>query len=135
MMIPSSGSPIQRLLTGAGYQVKTAESAELALETMRAAPAQVLFLDLNLPGMSGIELCRIVRQEWPWSIPIAITGFTSLFELVGCRKAGFEDYFTKPVDTKELLAATKAAHDKLERWKERHGVSSPGTTSMPDPDR
>jgi len=111
-----------RLLTVADYQVKTAGSAEQALKIMRATPAPILFLDLNLPGMSGIELCRVVRQEWPWSINIAITGFTSLFELVGCREAGFEDYFTKPVDTKELLAAAKAAHDKLDRWRHRHGM-------------
>ncbi len=111
-----------RLLTGAGYQVKTAGSAEQALEMMRAAPAPVLFLDLNLPAMSGVELCRVVRQEWPWSIPVAITGYTSLFELVACREAGFEDYYTKPVDPKELTAAAKTALDKLDRWSQRHGV-------------
>lgn len=118
-----------KLLAAAGYEAKTAESAERALEIMRANPAPVLFLDLNLPAMSGVELCRVVRKEWPWSIPIAITGFTSLFELVACREAGFEDYYTKPVDTKELLTAAKAAYDKLERWKERHGTSPSKTAS------
>jgi DNA-binding response OmpR family regulator len=117
-----------RLFTTAGYQVKTAESAEQALEMMRATPAPVLFLDLSLPAMSGVELCRVVRQEWPWSISIAVTGFTSIFEVAACREAGFEDYYTKPVDPKELIAAAKAAHDKLERWRVRHGTRPLPTT-------
>jgi CheY-like chemotaxis protein len=103
-----------------GYETQTAESAEHALQVMQKTPAPVLFLDLNLPGMNGLELCREVRKGWPWSIVIAVTGYASLFELVACREAGFEDYFIKPVKSKDLLAAAEQAFKKLERWKQRH---------------
>jgi CheY-like chemotaxis protein len=103
----------------AGYAVQSAESAEQALEIMHKTPAPVLFLDLNLPGMNGLDLCREVRKSWPWCIAIAVTGYASLFELVTCREAGFEDYFIKPMKSKELLTAAEQAFGKFERWKKR----------------
>jgi len=109
----------KKLFTSAGYDVQTAESAEQALLIMRTTPASVLFLDLALPGMNGLELCQAVRKSWPWSINIAVTGFASIFELVACREAGFEDYFIKPAEPKELLAAAEHAFKKQEHWKQR----------------
>jgi DNA-binding response OmpR family regulator len=73
----------------------------------------------KLPGMNGLELCREVRRQWPWAICIAVTGYASLFELVDCREAGFEDYFVKPVVLQELLEAAELACKKVERWKRR----------------
>ena len=101
----------------AGYAVQTAESAEEALEIMRKTPFWVLFLDLNLPGMNGVELCRQIRKDWAMAIPYAVTGYASLFEIHDCCEAGFEDYFTKPVDLSVLLEAADHAFKKLERWK------------------
>lgn len=102
-----------------GYDVVTAESAEQALEIMQEKPCWVLFLDLDLPGMNGIELCKIIRKNWPMAVPFAVTGYVSLFELVDCRDAGFEDYFTKPVAFHELFEAAANAFAKLSRWKNR----------------
>ena len=104
---------------GAGYQVTTAESAEEALEAMKASPYLVLFLDLNLPGMNGVELCRRIRADWPMAIPYAVTGYARLFELHACREAGFEDYFIKPAELSDLLDAAQHAFKKLARWKAR----------------
>ena len=101
------------------YEVVTAESAEEALAIMRQQPCWVLFLDLNLPGMNGIDLCREIRRQWPMAVPFAVTGYVSLFELTECRDAGFEDYFTKPVSIVQLLAAADSAFAKLDRWKYR----------------
>jgi DNA-binding response OmpR family regulator len=72
--------------------------------------------------MNGVDLCRAVHRDWPWSITIAVTGHASLFELVKCREAGFEDYFIKPVGSKELLKAAEHACNKLERWKQRQSM-------------
>lgn len=110
------------VFNAAGYGVQTAESAEEALWIMHTSPAAVLFLDLNLPAMNGVDLCREVRRDWPWSITIAVTGYASLFELVQCREAGFEDYFIKPVKSKDLLEAAADAFKKLERWRQRPGM-------------
>ncbi len=103
----------------AGYTVHGASSAEEALRVQEVSPAEVLFLDLNLPGMNGLDLCREIRKHWPWSIAIAVTGYASLFELLDCREAGFEDYFIKPVGLEELLAVAKNSFAKIQRWKLR----------------
>jgi CheY-like chemotaxis protein len=108
-----------KALSQAGYEVKTAGSAEEALRLMHDWPAQLLFLDLNLPAMNGLDLCREIRKGWPWSISIAVTGYASLFELVDCREAGFEDYYIKPVSLQALCESAHQAFKKLERWKAR----------------
>ena len=105
--------------TRAGYEVTTAESAEAALEIFKKEQFWVLFLDLNLPGMNGVDLCRQIRTQYPMSIPYAVTGYASLFELSDCRDAGFEDYFTKPASLSDLLEAAEHAFKKLARWKKR----------------
>lgn len=106
-----------RAFTRAGYEVQTAESAEEALELIKTYKYLVFFLDLNLPGMNGIELCRRIRKDNPLTIIYAVTGFASTFEVFDCRQAGFEDYFTKPVELKKLLDAAEQAFQKLARWK------------------
>jgi CheY-like chemotaxis protein len=105
--------------TRVGYEVTTAGSAEETLEILRRTPFWVLFLDLNLPGMNGIELCRQIRKQYPMAIAYAVTGYASLFELSDCRDAGFEDYFTKPTSLSDLMDAAEHAFAKLARWKER----------------
>ncbi len=102
-----------------GYTVRSAESAEEALEVLKQDSIHVMFLDLNLPGMNGVELCRQLREKRPIDIIYAVTGYTSLFELAECRGAGFDDYFHKPVELKELLNAAQDAFEKIERWKKR----------------
>jgi CheY-like chemotaxis protein len=108
-----------RTLARLGCSIEGASSAGEALEIMGRQPAEILFLDLNLPGMNGLELCRTVSRQWPWAIPIAVTGYASMFELLACREAGFEDYFVKPVVLTELLTAGELACKKVARWKRR----------------
>ncbi len=105
--------------TRAGYDVTTVDDAEKALEIFKDEQFWVLFLDLNLPGMSGIELCRLIKRQYPMAIPYAVTGYASLYELLDCREAGFEDFFTKPAPISDLLYAAEHAFKKLERWRKR----------------
>jgi len=102
-----------------GYEVRTAESAEEALELLKGDKIQVMFLDLNMPGMNGVDLCKEIRKDFPMAIIHAVTGYYSLFELADCREAGFDDYFTKPADLKMLLNAAQDAFEKIDRWKKR----------------
>lgn len=103
--------------TQKGYDVKTAASAEEALELLKTQKILVMFLDLNLPTMNGIELCRAIKNQMPMAILYAVTGYASLFELSDCRDAGFDDYFKKPVSLADLLKAVQNAFEKIERWK------------------
>ncbi len=105
--------------SNAGYLVKTAKSAEDAIKILENERYWVMFLDLNLPEMNGIDLCRKIRREYPMAICYAVTGYASLFELNDCREAGFEDYFTKPVNLSDLLNTAAHAFTKIERWKKR----------------
>ena len=107
----------RQVFSEAGYLARTAESAEEALEILKHDQFFVIFLDLNLPGMNGVELCRKIRKEFPMAIIYAVTGYASLFELSECRDAGFEDYFTKPAKMNDLLNAAEYAFAKLSRWK------------------
>jgi CheY-like chemotaxis protein len=102
--------------TNAGYEVQTAASAEEALELVKTQKYLVFFLDLNLPGMNGIELCRNIRKNNPLTIAYAVTGYASTFEVFDCREAGFDDYFTKPAEMKTLFQAAEQAFQKLARW-------------------
>ena len=108
-----------RVLSAAGYEVRTVGNAEAALKTMADNPADVLFLDLQLPDTNGLELCRQIRKDWPASVPIAITGFASVFELMECREAGFDDYFIKPVQEEALRDAAEQGFKKIHRWKKK----------------
>ncbi len=103
-------------LSSAGYNVLMAADADEALEVIGRSAVQVMFLDLQLPGMNGIELCRKIKALKPTAICIAITGHSSVFDLVACREAGFDDYFPKPISIAELIKASGDAFEKTERW-------------------
>jgi DNA-binding response OmpR family regulator len=95
--------------TDKGYEVFCAFDAEEAL-TVLTPDIKVMFLDLKLPGaMSGLELCRAIRDDYPKASIYAMTGHSSLFELADCRKAGFDDYFTKPTNLDMLFMAAEQA--------------------------
>ncbi|MCG8685270.1 MAG: response regulator [Desulfobacterales bacterium] len=100
-----------------GYDVCTATSGEAALEVVRKQKIHVMFLDLNMPEMDGLELCRRIKKQLPMSVIYAMTGYASLFDLAACRDAGFDDYFKKPVNLDLLKDAARQGFERIERWK------------------
>jgi DNA-binding response OmpR family regulator len=100
----------------AGYAVLTAASAEDALKILKDESVMVMFLDIKLPGMSGVELCKKIRIENQVSIIHAFTGYSNIYGLLECRAAGFDDFFIKPIKINLLLKAAQEAFEKLERW-------------------
>jgi CheY-like chemotaxis protein len=109
----------QSAFSEAGYDVYLAEKGEEALRTLQQNDIDLIFLDLRLFGMNGIDLCKQIKKDKPLSIIYAITGWAGLFEVAECREAGFDDYFTKPVSPEILLQAVAEAFAKLDRWKKR----------------
>jgi CheY-like chemotaxis protein len=103
------------------YALRSAENADQALDILNGKNIDVIFLDLKLFGMNGIELCRQIRKSKPVSLIYAITGWSTLFEIEECREAGFDDYFTKPVTIELIIKAVDDAFEKLNRWKHRYG--------------
>lgn len=105
-----------QLLDDTEYEVFTATDGFEALEIIENNVIPVMFLDLKMPKMSGIELCERIRESNSISIINAITGYSSLFELVEIRNAGFDDYFKKPIELEELLEVIKSCFEKIDRW-------------------
>jgi two-component system, OmpR family, KDP operon response regulator KdpE len=95
-------------LSGSGYQVFEARSGEDALDKFRAHLPDLVILDLNMPGMDGLEVCREVRSTSEVPI-IVLTVRNSEKEKVQALDAGADDYITKPFGIPELLARIRAA--------------------------
>ena len=110
-------SLMEQAFSRAGFEVRSAQSGEEALELLKQNRIQVMFLDLNMPGMDGIQLCKEIRKDMPMAMIFAVTGYASLFELTDCREAGFDDYFKKPVNIKTLVKTAEDALEKINRWK------------------
>jgi len=110
---------LDKVLTKAGFTVTTAESAEAAIDILGKDQIQIMFIDLKLPGMNGIELCRRIRKENPIACIYSMTGYGSLFELADYREAGFDDYFLKPIDMEVFIKTAGDAYEKLARWRKR----------------
>jgi len=104
------------ILTEAGYIVKCTSSGEEALEMLKKEDFHVFFLDLQLPGMDGLELCRRIRKERIAECIYAITGYTSIYDFLECRKAGFDDYFVKPLNIHLIIKAADEGFEKIIRW-------------------
>ena len=100
----------------AGYKVRTAKNAEETLDILKKENIKVMFLDLDLPGTNGIDLCRIIRRDNQMSIINAFTGFATAFGLRECRAAGFDDFFVKPSGVRLILKAAEDAFEKIKRW-------------------
>ena len=124
ILIIDDETSVRELFTGVftdeDYEVIATEDGNRALEILEQDNIDVIFLDLKLFGMNGIDLCRQIREMKPMSMIFAITGWASLFEIEECRQAGFDDYFEKPLDMDMLLKAVADAIKKLDRWKKRY---------------
>lgn len=107
---------LKEVFSKAGYTVLTAENAEQALEILKKKSIMVMFLDLNLPGMSGVDLCKEIRRNNQIGVIYALTGYSNFYGLLECRSAGFDDFFVKPVKIELLLKVAEEAFEKLKRW-------------------
>ena len=103
-----------------GYEVVTAQSGEEVFEILKEEEFKVMFLDLKLPGIDGLELCTAIRRQFPGAALYAITGYPDKFEFSNCMKAGFNGYFTKPFRTETLLETAREAFADLEKQDQNH---------------
>ena len=98
-------------LTATGYEVSDARSGEEAVEKLGDEKFDLILLDVNLPGMSGLEACRVIRRETlvPDVAIIMLTVRNAEKDKVEALDAGADDYVVKPFGTPELLARIRAA--------------------------
>jgi DNA-binding response OmpR family regulator len=114
ILLVEDEAPMRRLTTeileSEGHVVRTAGSAEDALVELRTSTPDVVILDVRLPGMSGFDLCRKIRETPEWkAVPIIfLTSKDDQSNKVTGLELGGDDYLTKPFGAPELLARVKA---------------------------
>lgn len=104
---PDLADPLAYLLRREGYEVEIAEDGPASLSAFRERGADVILLDLMLPGMPGTEVCRQIRQTSAVPI-IMLTAKDSEVDIVVGLELGADDYITKPYSSRELLARMRA---------------------------
>ena len=94
---------VKMALEDEGWEVAEADNGEQALELFMAAPADVVLIDIMLPGIDGFEVCRSIRRAS--DVPIVmVTARADTHDVVAGLEAGADDYLTKPFAPKELSA-------------------------------
>ncbi len=95
------------ILEDSGYEVIFAETGYQTIESWRTTAIDIIILDLNMPGINGIQVCTMIRQKS--DIPILIlTGNANEEDVVRGLEAGADDYLVKPVRPRELIARLQA---------------------------
>ncbi len=91
-----------------GYEVQEAASGEAALDRFSEHAADLVLLDLMLPGIDGFECCRLLRRTSAVPV-IMVTARTDTHDVIAGLEAGADDYVTKPFSPRELLARVRTA--------------------------
>jgi DNA-binding NtrC family response regulator len=102
----------KRILEEDGYDVEIALSGMEAFDKMKANSFDILITDLKMPGIDGMEVLKTSRKEYPETIVIMITGFSTVETAVEAMKLGAFDYIPKPFTPDEVSIIVKKAIEK-----------------------
>jgi len=112
ILVVEDDEPIARALAGAlesqGYTIARAATGAEALRHVRARPPELVLLDLGLPDIDGVEVCRLLRELDPVLPIVILTARHDEIDVVLGLDAGADDYVTKPFRLAELLARVRA---------------------------
>jgi DNA-binding NtrC family response regulator len=97
-----------------GYQVKTAEDGEKALDLLRSFQPHILLSDLRMPHRDGLNLLRDIRELHLETVPIIISGVGEIPDAVQAIKLGASDYLTKPIDPPHLQQILKKLTEHID---------------------
>ncbi len=111
-------------LEGQGYDALTAPDGQSGLATARAERPDLVILDVMLPGMDGLEVCRAIRREQDMPILMLTARDEEVDRIVGLE-LGADDYITKPFSMRELMARVRA-HMRRYRPRARPGAAEAG---------
>lgn len=104
---------LSRRLTQWGHEVVTATGAEAALAEMGTTPAEIVFSDVIMPLYDGVWLAKEIRERWPSTVIVAVSGAQEVETVVKMRKYGAIDFVTKPIGREMLHQALERALAKL----------------------
>jgi len=103
---------LRRKLSREGYQCEEATTAEQALDKLMSKPAELVILDIRMPGKSGTELLPEIRESYPSTAVIIATAVTQTSIAIECMKRGAADYLTKPFNLDEIVLTVQRSLEK-----------------------
>jgi two-component system cell cycle response regulator DivK len=127
---PLNAKLVRLLLAGEGYEIRTAGDAEDAIRTLLDFLPNLILMDIQMPGMDGLQLTRLLKLD-PRTrqiIVVALTAFAMKGDEEKARQAGCDGYITKPIDTRTIAAAVRGY---LEAEKQR-AANEPGIALSSD---
>ncbi|MDP8956073.1 MAG: response regulator transcription factor [Actinomycetota bacterium] len=112
---------VRARLDSEGYQVAVASDGPRAIEAVRHEHPDLVVLDLMLPGMDGLEVCREIQKD-QWVPVLMLTARAEEADRVAGLAVGADDYLTKPFSMRELVARVRAILRRIERIQEASGA-------------
>lgn len=106
---PGQRSLLETFLRAQGYRTQTAESGLAALQLLEQETFGMMISDVRMPGMSGIETLRRVREKHPELPVLLVTAFADIRSAVTAMRDGAVNYLAKPIDLNELMASVRRA--------------------------
>jgi DNA-binding response OmpR family regulator len=113
---------LHRLFAAEGYEVRSATDGTQGIELFAGGAPDAVVLDLMLPGMSGREICRTLKQSHPDTPVVILSAISEVADKVLLLELGADDYLTKPFSPRELLARVQAAMRRSKRTRVRPTV-------------
>jgi DNA-binding NtrC family response regulator len=113
------GRSFDRVLTEKGYQVSTALNGEQALQTMENNDFDVVFTDIKMPGMDGLEVTERIKARCPWTPVVVITGYGTQANEVRASVLGANGFVRKPLTPEMIESVTLKALQDRDHSKER----------------
>lgn len=98
-----------RSLQSTSRDVAAASDGEQALQTMEQNPFDVVLLDIRMPGQDGLSVLRTIKQKWPDSEVVIITGYPTVDSAKEAVRLGAYDYVAKPVGPQDVINVADAA--------------------------
>ncbi len=122
---PDLGGLLSLHLKDLGYAVRVEKDGADGLNRARSDPPDLIILDLMLPGMDGLDVCRALRADADFTPILMLTARSSEAERVLGLETGADDYLVKPFSIPELLARVNAIFRRLETFAETAKVGAP----------
>lgn len=104
---------LEEFLRHRGYDVRGFSNGEEGVIGLETEPADIVLTDINMPGMSGMEVLRRVRQTWPASEVVVITGFATVQVAVEALRAGAYDFLLKPAHLPQIEAVFRRCSERI----------------------
>jgi DNA-binding NtrC family response regulator len=123
---PSICRSCEKILVREGYEVTTVQSGAQALELLEHEAFDLVFTDLKMAEMGGMELLEAIRARHPDVVPVVITGFATIASVVETMKVGAFDYLPKPFTPDEMAEVARKAWERRQLLLRSRGGLAPG---------